>query len=148
MKRNRGYFFIMKRNRGFFRDNCLAAKGRLGVGFWSEAMQQRDASIALAVQLGNNKSDVANRFIKQLRNSVQQQKGSSIEDEQLYNKVSMFLGTTPNGNPLASVLNREYMMTLGDTERERYVFMLSDQVRKCVQRFEQEKEFTQTKIAR
>ena len=138
----------MKRNRGFFRDNCLAAKGRLGGGFWSEAMQQRDARIALAVQLGTNKSDVANRFIKQLRNSVQQQKSSSIEDEQLYNKVSVFLGTTPNGNPLASVLNREYMMTLGDTERERYVFMLSDQVRKCVQRFEQEKEFTQTKIAR
>ena len=79
---------------------------------------------------------------------IQQKFNYNKDDEQFYQKVCMLLNTTPNCNPLAGVLDREYMLTLHGAERERYVFTLSKQVQHCIQRFEQEKEFEQTRIAR
>ena len=80
--------------------------------------------------------------------SVQYRHEPDEGDELFYNKVCAILNTMPNCNPLAGILDREYMMTLHGAERERYVFTLSDQVQRCVRRFEQERECEQAKIAR
>ena len=79
---------------------------------------------------------------------IERQYNYSEGDELLYRRVSAVLNTAPNSNPLANILDRPYMMTLQGAERERYVFMLSEQVQRCVQRYEQEKEFERTRMAR
>ena len=138
----------MKRNRGFFRGNCLAAKERLGGGFWTGAINNRDIDISQAAHQNNNNKEASCRFINQLKNSVKNIQENNLEDEQLYNRVCIALNTVPNSNPLSNMLDRDHMATLKDTERERYVFTLSEKVRKCVHRYEQEKEFALSKIAR
>ena len=136
MKRQR-----MKRERGHFRGNCLAAKQRLGGDFWVKAKNGLDNSMERAKIRGGNGGEIINRFINQYKNSVQRQFESSDEDEMFYRNISDFLRDGRDGNPLSRVLDREYMATLGDAERERYVFNLSAKVQQCIERFHNEKEF-------
>ena len=58
------------------------------------------------------------------------------EDELFYRRVC---DNISGGNPLASVLDREYMGTLSQIERERYVFNLSAKVQRCIDRFSVER---------
>lgn len=130
----------MRRKRGTFRGNCLAAKARLGGGFWNSARDTRDTSVKKAQMHGASGEEVLNRFISQFKSSVQRQYENNEEEEQFYRKIRSFLNTAPNSNPLAQVIDREYLSELGDTERERYVFNLSAKVQRCIERFNQEQE--------
>jgi|GEM_PF-1457746 len=130
----------MKRTRGIFRGKCCAAKLRLGGGFWTEAQAERVAGIERAETLGTNRAEVVNTFMSQLKNTVQRHHENNKDDEQLYNRVRALLSGAPNSNPLASVLDRDYMRTLESAERERYVFNLSAKVQHCIERFNYEQE--------
>lgn len=126
----------MKRERGVFRLNAVSAKGRLGNGFWHNAVQKRTASVHNAERQGRSGEEVLNRFFRNLK--VQITKESDEED--FYERVASILRTSPNANPLASLLDRTYMTTLDGAERERYVFSMSERVHKCVERFVAEAE--------
>jgi len=131
----------MKRERGVFRSLALGAKERLSGNFWFDVRGAKLAEIKKAHQGGRSGSEVLTQFMTQVKSKVIRAQESDTAFEQLYTKVREFLCSTVDGNPLAAVLDRDHMRQLGDSERERYVFNLSEKVKACVERFEQEKSF-------
>ena len=131
----------MKRERGAIRSLAKSAKERLSGNFWHEVQGAKLAEIKKAQQGGMNGKEVLNQFMTQVNSKVIRARESDSAFEQLYAKVREVLSNSVGGNPLAVVLDRNYMRELGDSERERYVFNLSAKVKACVERFEQEKSF-------
>ena len=131
----------MKRKRGAFRSLAHGAKERLAGNFWQEVQLARVAEIEKARQGGKTCGEVLNHFLTHVKSKVIREQESDPMEEQLYAKVREVLCKTLGGNPLAAVLDRDYMRGLGDSERERYVFKLSEKVKACVKRFEQESAF-------
>jgi len=131
----------MKRERGVIRKLALGAKERLSGNFWTDVRGARLAEIKKAQQGGRSGSEVLSQFMTQVKSKVIRARETDAVEEQLYAKVREVLCNSVGGNPLAAVLDRDYMRGLGDSERERYVFTLSEKVKACVERFEQEKSF-------
>jgi len=120
----------MKRERGTFRSLAREARGRLAGNFWREVRVEK-------ARLDGK--TVLNQFMTCVRSKVTRELECDPAEEQLYTRVREILCS--GANPLAAVLDREYMRGLGDCERERYVFTLSEKVKACIERFEQEKAF-------
>jgi len=135
----------MKRERGAIRSFAIAAKGRLASGFWQEARVAREASVERARSVGKSSEEVLGMFLSQIKSQVVRAAESDPAEEVFYQRVRTAMCDGGAVNPLASVLDRDYMRELTDTERERYVFTLSERVKRCIQRFEQEEEFVQLK---
>ena len=97
----------MKRTKTAFRQMAAMAKSRLANGFWDTQ---------------HNKSDLINI---NLPNS---------EEEIFYRKV---VGIIEQGseNPLTMVLDQDYMSTLDDASRQRYVLSTSNLVNKSIARY-------------
>jgi len=131
----------MKRERGVFRNLARSAKERLSGDFWHEVRGAKLAEVQKAQQCGRSGTEVLSQFMTQIKSKVIRARESDIVEEQLYAKVREVLCNSLSGNPLAAVLDRDYMRELGDSERERYVFQLSEKVKACIERFEQEKSF-------
>jgi len=131
----------MKRERGVFRNLARGAKERLSGNFWSDVRGAKLVEIERAQLGGRSGSEVLNQFMTQIKSKVIRARESDVGFEQLYARVREVLCNSVGGNPLAAVLDRDYMRELGDSERERYVFKLSEQVKACVERFEEEKSF-------
>ena len=98
----------MKRNKTALRQNAAFAKSRLITGFWSE------------------------RHAKQNLVNINNQ---SSEEEQIFRRVAGCLreGTSP----LANVLDHDYMATMDDASRQRYVLNMSHLVQKSIERYNQ-----------
>jgi len=131
----------MRRERGVFRSLARGAKERLAGNFWLEVRGAKLAEIEKA-RLGGSVCDEAiNRLYTGVKSKVTRVQESDPESEQFYARIREILCVSANQNPLAQVLDRDYMRGLGDAERERYVFNLSAKVKACVERFEQERVF-------
>lgn len=126
----------MKRERGVFRQNAVSAKGRLGNGFWEQAVKTCRASVSKAEVQGRSGEEVLNRFFRNLKVQISKEG----DEESFYAQVAGILRTSPNANPLAAMLDRAHMTLLNGAERERYVFNMSERVHKCVERFVAETE--------
>jgi len=132
---------FMKRERGVFRNLARGAKERLAGNFWIEVRGVKTAEIEKA-RLGGMACDEAlNRIYTGVKSKVNRVQESDPEAEQFYARVREILCGNAGQNPLAQVLDREFMRGLGDAERERYVFNLSERVKACIERFEQERVF-------
>lgn len=131
----------MKRKRGVMRTLAQSARERLAGNFWQEVRVARVAEVERARQGGKTCSEVINQFLTCVKSKVIREQEFDPAEEQLYSKVRDVLCKTSGGNPLAAVLDRDYMRGLGDSERERYVFKLSEKVKACIERFEQESAF-------
>ncbi|MCL2846387.1 MAG: hypothetical protein FWE38_01730 [Firmicutes bacterium] len=64
-------------------------------------------------------------------------KSHTDDEDGLYYTVLHLLQNGINA-PLTHILDRVYMKTLSDSERERYVFSLSGRVAECVERYRKE----------
>ena len=97
----------MKRTKSGLRNNAKMAKQRLANGFWEQ---------------------------KHSRQSLENINNPDADDENLYRQVQAVLsqGIT---NPLQAVLDHEYMATLDENARQRYVLNTSNLVNKCIQRY-------------
>ena len=140
----RGYFLgesFMRRERGAFRNLARSAKERLAGNFWVEMRSAKLAEVEKARLGGISSGEAMQQFLTCVKSKVIRTQEFDPAEEQLYEKVSEVLCKTMGANPLAAVLDRDYMQELGDSERERYVFKLSERVKACVQRYEQEKAF-------
>ncbi|MDR0462065.1 MAG: hypothetical protein LBG88_01880 [Christensenellaceae bacterium] len=97
----------MKREKTVFRQNATLAKARLANGFWNGA---------------HKKANLEN--INNLNG----------EEEQIYRRVETAL-RDGDGNPLATLLDQDYMSNLDDAERQRYVLNMSFRVNKSIERY-------------
>lgn len=131
----------MKRQRGAFRSLAHNAKTRLAGNFWSEVRDAGRIEVEKTQAGGGNCGEVLQQFLSCVKSKIIRTQTSDVADEQLYIRVRDVLCKTMGGNPLAAVLDRDYMRELGDSERERYVFKLSEKVKQCVERFERERAF-------
>ena len=131
----------MKRDRGAFRNLARNAKERLAGNFWLDVRGARSAEIEKARLGGSVCDEVLNRFYTSVKSKVIRVRDADPAEEQFYAKVRSILCVSEEQNPLAAVLDRDLMRGLGDAERERYVFTLSEKVKACVERFEQERVF-------
>ena len=97
----------MKREKTLLRQHAAMAKSRLAGGFWSQ------------------KHEKAN--LENINNP-------NGEDELIYKRVANALkdGDT---NPLAALLDHDYMAKLNDNERQRYVLNMSGRVNKSIERY-------------
>jgi len=98
----------MKRERGHLRSKACTAKQRLLDGFWA---------------IEENRS---NETITSL--------GSSEYDNELYTKIA-FLISGGISNPLGHVLDKDSMEQMSLSEKERYVFSMSNKVRELTERY-------------
>jgi len=129
----------MKRERGVFRSLAKSAKERLSGEFWHEVREARVAELEKAQQGGRSGTEVLNQFITQVKSKVIRARESDPVEEKLYAKVREVLQHSVGGNPLAAVLDRDYMRELGDLERERYVLVLSEKVKVFLERLNRKK---------
>jgi len=127
----------MARQRGAFRSVALSAKERLSGGFWEGEQVRRAQVLEEAETKGVNQESAKEFYRNRLASQIS---CVDTEAEQFYQRVVEILRESPNANPLSTILDREYMRTLSDGERDRYVFTLSKKVQECVQRFNKEKE--------
>ena len=130
----------MKRERGAFRNLARNAKERLAGNFWPEVHGARRAEIEKARFGGIASGDALNKLYTSVKSKVIHVRESDPTEEIFYAKVREILCREAE-NPLAEVLDRNLMRELGDAERERYVFNLSEKVKACLERFEQERIF-------
>jgi len=130
----------MKRERGAFRNLARGAKERLGGNFWPEVHGARRAEIERARFGGVASGDALNKLYTSVKSRVVHVRESDPAEELFYARVREILCKDIE-NPLSHVLDRGFMRELGDAERERYVFTLSERVKSCVERFEQERIF-------
>jgi hypothetical protein len=107
----------MKRRKGTLRLNAARAKTRLVSGYWNE----KQISGAEREPTGNNYAVYFSR--------------DDDEEEILYRRVAAQIRLGNGDNLLGSVLDRKHMATLGEAERERYVFNMSALVQKSVERY-------------
>jgi hypothetical protein len=135
-----GYLY-MKRTRGAFRNLARGAKERLSGNFWLEVRGAKLAEIEKALQNGRTCDDVLDRLYSGVKSKVTRVQESDPEAEQFYARVRTILCESAEQNPLPQVLDRDFMRGLGDAERERYVFNLSEKVKACIERFKQEQVF-------
>ena len=98
----------MKRERGAFRTAAAGAKKRLAGGYWAEATGQ---DIVKSARLYH-----------------------ADEDDLFYDRVEEML-LRGVAHPLPLLLDREYMATLSEPMRERYVLVMSRRVQECVEKF-------------
>ena len=91
----------MKRERGVLRTQALEAKKRLGGGFYTGAHQTLESGIKQVIQTQNH-----------------------APVDELYAHVARLLEAGAS-NPLAQLLDHEYMAVLDLRDRERYVFEMS-----------------------
>lgn len=133
--------YNMKRKRGTFRSLAQSARERLAGNFWQDVRYARVAEVEKARQGGKTCGEVLNQFLACVKSKVVHKQEFDPAEEEIYAKVREVLCKTSSGNPLAEVLDRDYMQKLGDSERERYVFKLSEKVKACIERFEQERAF-------
>ena len=131
----------MKRERGTFRSMAKSAKERLAGNFWQDIHEAKLAEVEKTRLDGGNCNEVVQQFISCVKSKVIRTQEYDPAEEQLYAKVCEELCRADGCNPLAAVLDRDYMRDLGDSERERYVFTLSAKVKACIERFEREKVF-------
>jgi vacuolar-type H+-ATPase subunit C/Vma6 len=99
----------MKRERTAFRQTARLAKTRLGSGFWSKEHKKA---------------------------SLENINNPDCEEERFYKRVESLL-QSGDDNPLANLLDREYMATLDEASRGRYVLNLSGLVNKSIERYNQ-----------
>ena len=97
----------MKRIKTLLRNNAAMAKARLVTGFWNETHELQS--------------------LKNLNNQ-------NMEDEQLYIRV-VYLLESGEKNPLAKLLDRNYMSKLDDASRQRYVLEMSNIVNRNISRY-------------
>ena len=96
----------MKRTKTTLRNNAAQAKSRLVTGFWNE--QHAKANL-------ENIND------------------ANCEEEQLYRRVAVCL--TEGTSPLTNILDQDFMNTLDDAARQRYVLNMSAMVQKSIERY-------------
>ena len=129
----------MARQRGEFRKAAAEARARLSGGFWEEENAKRDEFLNEAQTKGVCETQARDFYRNQLSVALGGSTTGS-EEEELYAKVVKILRFDPNANPLSHVLDRDYMRTLDDRDRDRYVFNLSAKVQECVVRYNREKD--------
>jgi hypothetical protein len=137
-------FFVevfMKRERGTFRNLAKSAKERMSGNFWHDIKGAQIAEVQKASAVGRSGGEVMQSFLACVKSKVIRAQELDPAEEQLYFRVREILCKDDGGNPLAAVLDRDLMRKLGEAERERYVFGLSEKVKACIQRFEQERTF-------
>jgi len=98
---------MAKREKTTLRNNAAMAKRRLGNGFWNQQ---------------HKKGDLEN---------INNPNG---EDEQLYRSVVTIMDAGGT-NPLSDLLDHDYMRTLDDAARQRYVLNMSNLVNKSLERY-------------
>ena len=97
----------MKREKTLLRRNAVLAKARLSSGFWDQ------------------RHDRAN--LENINNL-------NGEDEQLYRRVAEHL-REGDMNPLGALLDHEYMSSLSEADKQRYVLNMSFRVNKSIERY-------------
>ncbi|MCL2569807.1 MAG: hypothetical protein FWE16_01200 [Firmicutes bacterium] len=102
----------MKRERGVLRTSANLAKQRLASGFW---------------KTGTNEEIMA------IKHRL------SREDEEFYARVKSLL-VVGVINPLSHMIDKEYLSTISNKDKERYIFNLSEKIRDCIKRYNNEKE--------
>ena len=97
----------MKRKKTMLRMNAMMARQRLASGFWNQNHN--------AQSIGNINDP-------------------NSEDEKLYRTVADILRSGKQ-NPLGEVIDIEYMDTLDDASRQRYVLTMSRRVNQSIERY-------------
>ena len=128
----------MKRQRGEFRSAAQSARQRLGSGFWLGERVKMQHAVDIASEKGVESGVVRDFYLEKLKARIS---SADVPDE-LYLRVASILKDYPQSNPLSLVLDRVYMTTLSDSDRERYVLNLSRDVKDCVSRYNREQEMS------
>ena len=131
----------MKRERGTFRSLARSAKERLAGNFWHEIKGAKLVEAQKAQDGIKTCGQVMQQFLNCVKSKVVRAQEIDPAEEQLYTAVREVLCKDQGANPLAAVLDRDKLRKLGESERERYVFTLSEKVKACIERFEQERAF-------
>ncbi|MCL2229302.1 MAG: hypothetical protein FWC00_05775 [Firmicutes bacterium] len=97
----------MKREKSMLRKHASQAKSRLAAGFWD---------------VGHSKVSLTNI------------NDPMCADEQFYRRIETFLREGEE-NPLQHMLDADYMSTLSDADRQRYVLNMSFRVAKSIERY-------------
>ena len=98
---------MTKRKKTQLRCNAAMAKRRLSTGFWNRAHE---------------------------KSSLENINNPDGPDEQFYRTIANILNAG-NANPLSALLDHEYMATLDDTARQRYVLNMSQRINKSMERY-------------
>ena len=113
----------MKRKKGSLRLNAAFAKSRLVTGYWNQQHRKTGIDDTSNYEIGREqrRADIYNFYTN-----------IDSEEEILYRRIAAQILSGESDNLLGSVLDKEHMATLGETERQRYVFNMSSLVQKSV----------------
>lgn len=114
------------------------AKERMKSGFWTDVIEQREIDRKNAEKTGTSIEAVDKYYKKLVRHKVEDKKLEPSEQE-LYNKVcEMHQREELVTNPLAELIDKQYMDTLDYNESQRYILNLSKTYIKLEERYKKE----------
>ena len=114
-----------------------AAKQRLKNNFWDECKKNFDEKTVNARELGLNEGKVINSLKGRVKSEIKGEK-----QDEFYLKVKKLLDTEGEvSDAIGRLTDKEYYLSLGYEERQRYTLELSEKYLRALERFKREYEF-------
>lgn len=131
----------MKGTSGEMHTLIASAKSRMKSGFWTDFIEKREEDREKAKQNGESVEMVDSYYKKLIKYKISETKLKRSEEE-LYKKIcEMYESGACVINPIAELIDKDYMATLNYNESQRYILNLSATYRKLLKRYEMEKNF-------
>ena len=127
----------MKRERGELRSMAQEAKLRLKNGFWQAERQRREQLLAVS---GGDRGYVLSNYINSLKNQL-----SGRQSDEFCTRVLELLEMGVS-NPLIYMLDRKFMETLSEHDKERYILDMSKRVQEQIMNLRQHRTSRESKI--
>ena len=119
------------------KDMARAAKQRLKNNFWDECKKNFDEKTVNARELGLNEGKVINSLKGRVKSEIKGEK-----QDEFYLKVKKLLDTEGEvSDAIGRLTDKEYYLSLGYEERQRYTLELSEKYLRALERFKREYEF-------
>ena len=112
---------------------------RLSSGFWQEEKLRRKKTLTI---LQNQGADTA-AVKKYLVDHTKQKLAAEVNpaEEAQYTRIKALFDAGEGENALADLMDHEWMRTMDDGARQRYIFGLSSKLQEYRERYEKERQF-------
>lgn len=115
------------------------AKKRLVNGFWADIKEFRDSKQQIAAAEGKNALPDIIHHREDIRNQIYNQ--NYQQEELFYNKVVQLLTSGEVvSDPILRLADANLLKTLNAEEKHSYLVKVSDQYKKCVDRYKRNKQ--------
>lgn len=129
----------MQKAEGGLKNLAKQAKGRMRSGFWEDYKETVQSNVKIAKEEGERTSNVI-KYYKTL--AIREIMSSDENKENFYKKVKAILDEEGEvSNMIARLCDENYLKTLSFSDKQRYLFEISESYCECKKRYYAEKKY-------